>query len=223
METMAERGGGENGIGRNVGASVPVGEVGRLEQQARSEPRAALARSTSRAYASRWKVAGLCVAAAAVYVATAWPSGDLGRGSVAAAVMLAFGAVVAFVGRSETTMPALCVAAGAAYPAAQSFGGDLGQGLVTGALMLAFGAALAGARPIEATRGPGDARGGERTMNIGLLRATAFAGAAMILTCVVGLLGGFVGGDADGLPYALVMMVGGLVYLVGAIVARPRG
>lgn len=223
METLGERGGGENGFERSVGASTPVGEVGRLEPGTRSNPRALTARPRSRGHASRWKVAGVCVAAAAVYVATAWPSGDLARGSVAAAVMLAFGAVVAFVGRSETTMPALCVGAGAAYSAAQSFGGDLGQGLVTGALMLAFGAALAGARRSEATRGPGDARGGERTVNIGLLRATAFAGAAMILVCIVGLLGGLVGGDADGLPYALVMMVGGLVYLVGAIVACPRG
>lgn len=124
---------------------------------------------------------------------------------------------------SRSKLFAACLAATAVSLAAAWLAGEPRGGAVAASIMLAFSGALTGRRRAQTTGRPADARARQPVDHLALLRVTSFAGTAMILTCFVGMLGSLVGGDEGGLAYALVTVVGGLVYLIGALVVRPRG
>ncbi|MBO0703594.1 MAG: hypothetical protein J2P38_11715 [Candidatus Dormibacteraeota bacterium] len=124
--------------------------------------------------------------------------------------------------RSKWTLPALCVLIGVVMFVATVIGR---QGLFLGLWM--FGvmavaglAVLLGGRS-ETLRGlRGDGRD-ERFQMIDL-RATAFAGVAVILTLIVAFIVEIARGHS-GEPFAWLCAIGGLAYLASVVYLRLRG
>ena len=123
--------------------------------------------------------------------------------------------------RTYWTVPAICVVAGFAYLAAAWHGGHpaLGAGML--AIMLAFAVVvLLAARHSETVRHLLDRRD-ERITALDL-RATAAAGAAVIVAVLVGAVAELARGHS-GAPYIWLAAVGGVAYLAAIVVGRLRG
>ncbi|MGH3001649.1 MAG: hypothetical protein ACRDM1_03095 [Gaiellaceae bacterium] len=122
---------------------------------------------------------------------------------------------------SKWFLPLFCVLGGAAMLAAQWIGGDPTGGLVSLAILSGFGAlVLLGGRS-ETVRGlRGDGRD-ERFRQIDV-RATALAGAAMIVATLLGALVELARGN-DGGPYTWLAAVAGVAYLGSVMALRSRG
>ncbi len=123
--------------------------------------------------------------------------------------------------RSKWFVPLVAAGLGVVVLAAQWIGGSPGSGLVSLAIMTGFGAlVLLGGRS-ETIRGlRGDGRD-ERFQQIDLL-ATAAAGLAVILAIIVAFLVEVARGHS-GAPYDWLGAIGGLTYLLAAVVLRLRG
>jgi hypothetical protein len=123
--------------------------------------------------------------------------------------------------RSKWFLPSFAVALGLVMLAAQWVGGNPGSGLVSLGVMAAFGAlVLLGGRS-ETIRGlRGDGRD-ERFRQIDV-RATAFAGAAVIVAVIVAFLVEMARGNS-GSPYTWLGALGGVAYLLAVVVLRVRG
>lgn len=123
--------------------------------------------------------------------------------------------------RSRWFLPLFSLALGVAILAAAWLGGQLGLGLAGLGVMAAFGLlVLAGGRS-ETVRGlRGDGRD-ERFASIDL-RATAFAGTALIVAVIAGWLVELAHGE-DGSPYTWLGAVAGLAYLLAVAFLRRRG
>jgi hypothetical protein len=104
---------------------------------------------------------------------------------------------------------------------AQWIGGDLRSGLVSFALLVGFGLLILLGGRSETVRGlRGDGRD-ERFRTIDI-HATALAGLAIILACIVGFLVELARGQ-NGNPYGWLGAVGGVTYIVAIIIFRIRG
>jgi hypothetical protein len=118
--------------------------------------------------------------------------------------------------RSKWFMPLFAAALGAVVFATQWVGGDPKGGLISLGIMVGFGAlVLVGGRS-ETVRG---LRGDGRDERFALmdLRATAFAGLALIVAFLVSVANGH-----DGSPYDWLGAIGGLAYLLAVVVLRIR-
>ena len=116
-------------------------------------------------------------------------------------------------------MPAFCLFLGALVLAANWLGGDLGAGLRASVLFVVLAAVFAFGRS-ETLRGLGGPGRDERWTMIDL-RATAFAGAAVIVVVTGAWLWELSQGE-DGNPYTWILASGGLAYIVAVIVERLR-
>jgi hypothetical protein len=122
---------------------------------------------------------------------------------------------------SKWLVPGFAVGMGLLFLGVQWSTGDPGGGLVSLAIMVGFAAAIVAfsgrSGVAEVMRNP---HADERTAMLDL-RATAFAGVAVI----VAVIGAFVyelatGGDSN--PYALLGALGGVAYLVALFVLQRR-
>jgi len=119
------------------------------------------------------------------------------------------------------SVPAVCVVASVAYLAAAWHSGRPGLGVAMLAIMLGFGVVvLLAARRSETVRGLLDRRD-ERIVAIDL-RATAFAGIAVIVAILVGAVLELARGHS-GAPYIGLAVVAGLAYLAAVVAQRVRG
>ena len=118
--------------------------------------------------------------------------------------------------RSKWFLPLFAVFLGVVFFAAQAIGGDPGGGAISFAILAVFGlAVLLGGRS-ETIRGlRGDGRD-ERFAKMDI-HATAVSGLAVIVGFLVEIAQG-----KDGMPYAWLGAVGGLVYLAAIVVFRLR-
>lgn len=123
--------------------------------------------------------------------------------------------------RSKWWIPLICLVAGLGYLLAFSVGGQPSMGLVGLGVMLLFGVAvLAGGRS-ETVRGlRGDGRD-ERFAELDL-RATAFAGVALILAVIVAFMVEIARGHS-GEPYGGLGAIAGISYVVAVVWLRLRG
>jgi hypothetical protein len=123
--------------------------------------------------------------------------------------------------RSKWLVPGLSVAMGLVYLAVQWANDDPGGGLVSLAIMVAFAVALVAfsgrSGVVEVMRHP---RADERSAMLDL-RATAFAGLAVITAIIVAVFYELArGGDPS--PYAQLGALGGVAYLVALSVLQRR-
>lgn len=124
--------------------------------------------------------------------------------------------------RSRWYLPGVAVAIGAAYLFAQGAGGDWAGGAISFGIMAAlalvflFGARWDAIRQLRADTQ--DERGAAID-----LRATAFAGMAVILAVIVAFMIELARGGADAGPYALIGAIGGVAYGAALVVLRRRG
>jgi hypothetical protein len=123
--------------------------------------------------------------------------------------------------RSKWFMPLVAVVLGVVMFAAHWIGGNPVSGLGSLGIMAAFGAlVLLGGRS-ETIRGlRGDGRD-ERFRQIDV-RATAFAGSAVITAIIVAFVVELARGHS-GWPYAWLGAIGGLAYIAAVVVLRLRG
>ncbi len=123
--------------------------------------------------------------------------------------------------RSKWFLPGFATAIGLIMLAAEAAGGHVGLGLVSLAIMVAFGGAILLGGRSETVRGlRGDGRD-ERFAALDL-KATAFAGTALIVALIVAFLVEVANGH-DGAPYDWLGAVAGVAYLVAIVVLRVRG
>ncbi|MBV8078869.1 MAG: hypothetical protein JO186_00655 [Actinobacteria bacterium] len=123
--------------------------------------------------------------------------------------------------RSKWFLPGFAVALGLVAFAAQWVGGHAGSGLVSLAIMTVFAAfVLAGGRS-ETIRGlRGDGRD-ERFREIDV-RATAFAGLALIVAVIVASLVELAR-NRNPAPYDWLAAVAGVTYIAAVVALRVRG
>jgi hypothetical protein len=122
---------------------------------------------------------------------------------------------------SSLTTPLVAVAIGVAYLLAGWAGGDLGFGLTGLAVMTGLAVImLLVRRRSETVQGLLDRR--DERINTIDLRATAFAGIAVIVTVVVAFVVEIARGQ-DGAPFYWLGAVGGVAYIGAVIVQRFRG
>jgi len=123
--------------------------------------------------------------------------------------------------RSRWFVPLFSLALGGLMLAAQSVGGHVRAGLFSLALMAGLGLVFAFGGRSETIRGlRGDGRD-ERFADIDL-RATAFCGLVVIFGLIGLFLWDLAHGDQPG-PYAGVMAIGGVAYVVAIVRLRTRG
>ena len=123
--------------------------------------------------------------------------------------------------RSKWFLPLFSVALGVMMLVAQAIGGHTGQGLLSLGIMTVFGALVWFGGRSETIRGlRGDGRD-ERFAQIDL-RATAFAGLAIILAVIVGFVIEVARGH-QGTPYTWLGAIGGLAYIAAIVWQRLRG
>jgi hypothetical protein len=117
--------------------------------------------------------------------------------------------------------PTVCAVAGLAFLFAAWHRGRPGLGVALLAFMLAYAAALLlAARRSETVRGLLDRRD-ERIVAMDL-RATAFAGIAVIVVILVAAIAEL-GRGHSGAPYSWLGAIAGLAYLAAVVVQRLRG
>jgi hypothetical protein len=122
--------------------------------------------------------------------------------------------------RSKWFLPLFSLFLGAVFFAAQAIGGDPGGGAVSFAILAGFGLLILIGGRSETIRGlRGDGRD-ERFAKMDI-HATALSGMAVILAVIVGFLVEIAQGK-DGMPYAWLGAVGGLVYIAAIVVFRLR-
>ena len=122
---------------------------------------------------------------------------------------------------SRWWLPAFSLVLGAVMFAAFAIGGDTTGGLQSFGVMAAVAALFAfGASRSETLGGLGGPGRDERWAMIDL-RATAFAGVAVIVAVIAGFLIEIARGH-DGSPYALIGAIGGVTYVLAVIVLRSR-
>ena len=123
--------------------------------------------------------------------------------------------------RSRWFVPAFAVAMGVLFLVVQWANGDPGSGLVSLAIMAGFAAALIAfsgrSGTFEVMRNP---HSDERSAMLDL-RATAFAGLALITAVLVAFFYELARGR-DTSPYAQLGAVAGVAYLVALVVAQRR-
>jgi hypothetical protein len=125
------------------------------------------------------------------------------------------------IARSKWFLPGFCVLLGFVVFAVQWVGGNPRSGLVSLAILAGFGVLILLGGRSETVRGlRGDGRDERfRTMDI---HATALAGLAVIVACIVAFLVELARGH-DGSPYSWLGAIGGLTYIVAIIIFRFRG
>ena len=123
--------------------------------------------------------------------------------------------------RSKWLIPGFSVGMGLVFLAAQWSNDDPGGGLVSLAIMVAFAFALVAfsgrSSVVEVMRNP---RADERSAMLDL-RATAFAGIA-IITAVLAMVFYELARGGDPSPYAQLGALGGIAYLVALFVLQRR-
>ncbi|MBV8597477.1 MAG: hypothetical protein JO017_01520 [Actinobacteria bacterium] len=123
--------------------------------------------------------------------------------------------------RSKWFLPGFAVALGLVAFAAQWVGGHAGSGLVSLAIMTAFAAFVLGGGRSETIRGlRGDGRD-ERFREIDV-RATAFAGLALIVAVIVASLVELAR-NRNPAPYDWLAAVAGVTYIAAVVALRVRG
>jgi drug/metabolite transporter (DMT)-like permease len=122
---------------------------------------------------------------------------------------------------SRWVFPAFSLFLGAVMFAAFAIGDNVGQGAVSFGIMAALAAVFAFGGRSETVRGLGGPERDERWAMIDL-RATAFAGAALVLAVIIGFLAEVARGE-DGRPYSFLGAIAGLAYVAGVAYGRLRG
>jgi hypothetical protein len=123
--------------------------------------------------------------------------------------------------RSRWWMPAFSLFLGALVLAAMWIGGDRDSGLMSFAIFVGLAALFAFGGRSETLRGLGGPGRDERWAMIDL-RASAMAGLVMITVVAGAWLWELANGD-DGRPYAGILAVGGVAYIVAIAVLHWRG
>jgi hypothetical protein len=122
---------------------------------------------------------------------------------------------------SKWFLPLFAVALGLVMFGAQWIGGHPGGGLASLGIMTAFGAIVLFGGRSETIRGlRGDGRD-ERFSQIDI-RATAFAGTAVIIAIIVAFVVELARGNS-GAPYDWLGAVAGVAYLIALVALRLRG
>lgn len=122
--------------------------------------------------------------------------------------------------RSKWFLPLFSAALGLVMLAAQAAGGHPGQGGVSLAIMVVFGGLVRLGGRSETIRGlRGDGRD-ERFAEIDL-KATAFAGLALIIALITGFVVEVARGR-EGTPYTWLAAIGGFAYVFAIVWQRLR-
>jgi hypothetical protein len=121
---------------------------------------------------------------------------------------------------SRWFMPAFSLFLGALMFGAFALGGNVGQGVFSFGIMAVLAAIFAFGGRSETIAGLGGPGRDERWAMIDL-RATAFAGAVVIVAVIAGFLIEVARGH-DGSPYVLIGAIGGLAYVLAIAYFRWR-
>jgi len=122
--------------------------------------------------------------------------------------------------RSRWWMPAFSLFLGALILGAFALGDDVESGLYGFAVMAVLAAVFAFGGRSETIRGLSGPGRDERWQLIDL-RATAFAG-SVVLTVMIGAWLYDIAQGGDGSPYALLLAISGVAYVVGVAIDRFR-